>query len=89
MNISSPSSLEVKNEWIYTSSPSIYLHCVDTETSFFKIINVPLRDRIQTTSTRINSRITVIAILLFLSAAMLHKTWVINSAQADFLLQRS
>ena len=64
VNNSPPSSLEVKNKWIYASIPPIYLHCVDIETSLFKITNLPLRDGIQTTSTRIDSRIIVIAILL-------------------------
>jgi hypothetical protein len=32
---SSPFSFEVKNDWRYTSTPSIYLHCVHSETSSY------------------------------------------------------
>jgi len=35
------------------------------KTSFFKITNMSLKDRIQTTSARISNRIIVVAILLF------------------------
>jgi hypothetical protein len=35
VNHSSPSSAEVKNKWIYTSSHSVYLHGVDRENFTF------------------------------------------------------
>jgi hypothetical protein len=40
VNHSPPSSAEVKNEWSYTSTPPICLHCVDRE-NFAFLIFVP------------------------------------------------
>jgi hypothetical protein len=31
------SSAEVKNEWSYTSSPSVFLHCVDRDNLIYSL----------------------------------------------------
>ena len=78
VNNSSPSSLEVKNKRIYTSSHPIYLHCEGSDTSFLFNHKSALERSYSTTGTRIKSRIIVITILLYFSADNLHTTCVIK-----------